>query len=133
MVPTGFLAIGPKSHNERNRQQFQMDLADEQIDVTFQAFQGLTVACARCHDHKFDPIPQKDYYAVAGIFRSTETCYGTIRVFLNNYASSTLPLSKDAGVTMHLEPLTEDRRAGLEKQIADTRSQMSQIPMGQNA
>ena len=48
-----------------------MDLADEQIDATFQAFLGLTVACARCHDHKFDPIPQKDYYALAGIFRST--------------------------------------------------------------
>ena len=48
-------------------------LADEQIDATTQAFLGLTVACARCHDHKFDPIPQRDYYALAGIFRSTET------------------------------------------------------------
>ena len=45
--------------------------------MTTQAFLGLTVACARCHDHKFDPIPQRDYYALAGIFRSTETCYGT--------------------------------------------------------
>ena len=48
-----------------------MDLVDEQIDATSVAFLGMTVACARCHDHKFDPIPQKDYYAVAGIFRST--------------------------------------------------------------
>src|SRR5262249_22575150 len=85
---TSFLAIGPKTHTERNRQQFQMDLVDEQIDATFQAFQGLTVACARCHDHKFDPIPQKDYYAVAGIFRSTDTCYGTVRIFQNNHPSS---------------------------------------------
>ena len=68
-IATGFLAIGPKSHVEPNPLQFQMDLADEQIDVTSQAFLGLTVACARCHDHKFDPIPTRDYYAMAGIFR----------------------------------------------------------------
>ena len=79
MIATGFLAIGPKNLNERNGTQFELDVADEQIDVTFQAFLGITAACARCHDHKFDPIPQKDYYALAGIFRSTETCYGTIR------------------------------------------------------
>jgi hypothetical protein len=132
LVATGFLAIGPKTHDERNRQQFAMDVADEQIDVTFQAFQGLTVACARCHDHKFDPIPQKDYYAVAGIFRSTETCYGTIRVFLNNHPSPMVNLPKDAGVTIPLEPLTTERRAGIEKQIQDTQSQMTQVT-GQNA
>src|SRR5262249_45024554 len=132
LIATGFLAIGPKAHDERNRQQFAMDVADEQIDVTFQAFQGLTVACARCHDHKFDPIPQKDYYALAGIFRSTETCYGTIRVFLNNYPSPTVSLPKDAGVPLHLEPLTTERRGEIEKQIKDVRSQMAQVT-GQNA
>jgi hypothetical protein len=132
LIATGFLAIGPKAHDERNRQQFAMDVADEQIDVTFQAFQGLTVACARCHDHKFDPIPQKDYYALAGIFRSTETCYGTIRVFLNNYPSPTVSLPKDAGVPLHLEPLTTERRSEIEKQIKDVRSQMAQVT-GQNA
>ena len=78
-IATGFLAVGAKSHVEPNPSQFQMDLADEQIDATSQAFLGLTVACARCHDHKFDPIPTRDYYAMAGIFRSTETCYGTIQ------------------------------------------------------
>lgn len=110
-----------------------MDVADEQIDVTFQAFQGLTVACARCHDHKFDPIPQRDYYAVAGIFRSTETCYGTVRgVFLNIHPSPMLELPKGAGVTMPLEPLTPERRAGIERQIQDTQSQMTQVT-GQNA
>ncbi|HKB36602.1 MAG TPA: PSD1 and planctomycete cytochrome C domain-containing protein [Gemmataceae bacterium] len=132
LVATGFLAIGPKTHDEFNRQQFQMDVIDEQIDATFQAFQGLTVACARCHDHKFDPIPQKDYYAVAGIFRSTEACYGTVRVFLNNHPSPMVTLPKDAGVTIPLEPLTAERRAGIERQIQDVRDQMSNVT-GQNA
>ena len=47
------------------------DVVDEQIDTTTKAFLGLTVACARCHDHKFDPIPTKDYYGLASIFAST--------------------------------------------------------------
>jgi hypothetical protein len=54
-----------------------MDLIDEQIDATTRAVTGLTVACARCHDHKFDPITQREYYGLAGIFRSTQTFYGT--------------------------------------------------------
>src|SRR5262249_27621240 len=53
-------------------EQTRLDIADEQIDVTGRAFLGLTLGCARCHDHKFDPVPTADYYALAGIFRSTE-------------------------------------------------------------
>jgi hypothetical protein len=132
LVATGFLALGPKAHDERNRRLFQMDLADEQIDATFQAFQGLTVACARCHDHKFDPIPQKDYYALAGIFRSSDTRYGTIRVFLNSHPSPLVDLPRDAGLPVPLEPLTEERRAAIEKQMKDLREQSREIT-GQNA
>lgn len=127
LVATGFLAIGPKAHDERNPRQFRMDLADEQIDATFQAFQGLTVACARCHDHKFDPIPQKDYYALAGIFTSTETCYGTIRVIQSNHPSPLVTLPKEADVVIPLEPLTTERRAAIDKQIQDVRDQMSKL------
>ena len=76
-IATAFLAMGPKSLNERNKAIFQMDIVDEQIDITTRAVMGLTVSCARCHDHKFDPFPTEDYYALAGIFRSTETLYGT--------------------------------------------------------
>ena len=76
-IATAFLAMGPKSLNERNKTLFQMDVVDEQIDVTTRAVMGLTVSCARCHDHKFDPFPTEDYYALAGIFRSSETLYGT--------------------------------------------------------
>ena len=76
VTATGFLAIGVKGLNERNREQYAMDVADEQIDVSTRAVMGLSVACARCHDHKFDPIPTTDYYALAGIFRSTEVLSG---------------------------------------------------------
>ncbi|MFM7052937.1 MAG: PSD1 and planctomycete cytochrome C domain-containing protein [Planctomycetota bacterium] len=97
-IATGYLAIGTKSHNGRGRLQFQMDLADEQIDAVTQGMLGLTVACARCHDHKFDPIPQRDYYAVAGIFLSTDTRYGTFEAQGNNHPSTLVELPKDAGV-----------------------------------
>ncbi|MCE9610330.1 MAG: PSD1 and planctomycete cytochrome C domain-containing protein [Chthoniobacter sp.] len=70
---TGFLVLGPKILAEQDKPKLVMDLIDEQIDVVSRAFLGLTVSCARCHDHKFDPIPTRDYYALAGIFRSTKT------------------------------------------------------------
>jgi hypothetical protein len=104
-----------------------MDLVDEQIDATFQAFQGLTVACARCHDHKFDPIPQKDYYALAGIFRSTETCYGTIRVIQSNHPSPLITLPGEGGATAAIEPMTPGRRAATEGQIKALRDQLSNL------
>jgi cytochrome c553 len=75
-VATGFLALGIKDLNQRDREQYTMDNIDEQIDTFSKSVLALTVACARCHDHKFDPIPTKDYYAVAGIFRSTQTLDG---------------------------------------------------------
>ena len=77
IIATGFLAIGPKDLREKSTRQFTMDVVDEQIDATTQGILGLTVACSRCHDHKFDPIPTADYYALAGIFLSSKTYYGT--------------------------------------------------------
>lgn len=69
---TGFLALGVKDVNQRFKERFLMDNVDEKIDVTTRAFLALTVSCARCHDHKTDPISANDYYALAGIFTSTE-------------------------------------------------------------
>lgn len=76
LIATGLLALGTKSLNERKREQYLADVADEQIDVVTRAVLGMTVACARCHDHKFDPITQADYFALAGVFRSTELLAG---------------------------------------------------------
>jgi hypothetical protein len=73
---TGFLAIGAKDVNQRFKVRFVMDNVDEQIDAVTRSTLGLTVSCARCHDHKFDPIPTTDYYAMAGIFTSTDHATG---------------------------------------------------------
>ncbi|MFN9462486.1 MAG: DUF1549 domain-containing protein, partial [Planctomycetota bacterium] len=76
IIATGFLALGSRNINEGNQKLFALDQADEQIDSVFQATMSMTMACARCHDHKFEPISQKQYTAVAGIFLSTDTRYG---------------------------------------------------------
>tara|TARA_R110002049_G_scaffold27321_2_gene94260 strand:+ start:476348 stop:479197 length:2850 start_codon:yes stop_codon:yes gene_type:complete len=70
---TGFLVLGAKVLAEPDREKLTMDTIDEQIDVTGKAFMGMTLGCVRCHDHKFDPIKQSDYYSLAAIFRSTKT------------------------------------------------------------
>jgi cytochrome c553 len=71
LIATGFLLLGEKGLVADDKKKLVMDIVDEQIDAIGRAFLGLTVSCARCHDHKFDPIPTRDYYAVAGILRST--------------------------------------------------------------
>jgi hypothetical protein len=67
----GFLGLGPKYYN-RNRLDVMADEWEDRVDTVTRTFLGLTVACARCHDHKFDPITTEDYYALAGIFASTK-------------------------------------------------------------
>ncbi|MEK6258786.1 MAG: PSD1 and planctomycete cytochrome C domain-containing protein [Planctomycetota bacterium] len=73
LIATGFLALGPKVLAEVDETKMQMDIIDEQIDTVGRAILGLTLGCARCHDHKFDPIETADYYGLAGIFKSTRT------------------------------------------------------------
>jgi hypothetical protein len=73
LIATGFLSLGPKVLAEVDEGKMEMDIVDEQVDTTGRAFLGLTIGCARCHDHKFEPISTEDYYALAGIFKSTRT------------------------------------------------------------
>ena len=73
LLATGFLSLGPKVLAEPDKEKMQIDIVDEQLDVLGQAFLGQTIGCARCHDHKFDPITTADYHALAGIFYSTRT------------------------------------------------------------
>ncbi len=77
LIGTGMLGLGSMDLTQGEYERYRMDLVDDQIDVTTRAFLGLTIACARCHDHKTDPITQHDYYALAGLFYSTRTLAGT--------------------------------------------------------
>lgn len=72
VIATSFLVLGNTNLEEQDKVQLRMDVVDEQLDVISKGILAQTVTCARCHDHKFDPIPTHDYYAIAGILRNTK-------------------------------------------------------------
>jgi hypothetical protein len=121
LVATGFLAVGQKLVGEVEDRKFFADLVDEQIDATTRAFLGLTVSCARCHDHKTDPIPQADYYALAAIFRNTETHYGLIKAQSRQYSTLLdatglgLPAGREVLPAAELAKLRTERDAADQK------------------
>ncbi|MCB1092699.1 MAG: DUF1553 domain-containing protein, partial [Verrucomicrobiae bacterium] len=129
LVATGFLAIGTKSLNDQNNRQFRFDLVDEQIDTASRAVLATTVACARCHDHKFDPIPMSDYYAMAGIFLSSDTYYGTAQTAQSRHNTDlvTLPIPDrnppieplSLGNLIDLQFQLEQRQKDLREQVAE--------------
>jgi hypothetical protein len=71
-LATGFFGLGEERNAADDIAGVRAERIDNQIDVLGKAFFGLTIACARCHDHKFDPIPTQDYYSIAGVFHSTQ-------------------------------------------------------------
>ena len=133
LVATGFLALGPKALPENSSRQFRADLIDDQVDTVSRVMLGLTVACARCHDHKFDAIRQTDYYAMAGFFESTQTLFGTGKSFQNRNPSNliALPIQTSTAVVM-----TENERKAKEdemkKLLADQRVANMQMRMARN-
>ncbi|GIW78200.1 MAG: hypothetical protein KatS3mg105_0007 [Gemmatales bacterium] len=90
LIATAFLALGPTNYELQDKQVLEVDVIDEQLDTIGRAFLGLTIGCARCHDHKFDPIPTRDYYALAGIFKSTQTL---IHDNVSRWVEQPLPLT----------------------------------------
>jgi hypothetical protein len=87
IVATGFLALGAKAIAQQDKKKMLYDVYDEQLDVLSKGFLGLTLACARCHNHKFDPLLTRDYYAFIGMFAST-------RSFSNPDSHVSIPLEK---------------------------------------
>ena len=114
IVATGMYVLGNWPGGDADREKMMTDIVDDQIDVTGRAFLGTTLACARCHDHKFDPISQQDYYGLAGIFFSSH--------FLPSPGSKTSGsalLTTSLASPRQIEEQKENaqRIAGLEKQI----------------
>ncbi len=123
VVATSVYAIGNWGNGDSDKQKVHTDIVDDQIDLTTRAFLGLTVACARCHDHKFDPITTADYYGLAGFFFSSH--------ILERFAAPT------AGESLMrieiLSPEEQARRNELNQQIAaiDNRLQQTLVPLTQ--
>ncbi len=128
-VATGFLALGAHDLNELDKRQYEMDVADEQINAVSKSFLAMTAGCARCHDHKFDPIPTKDYYALAGIFRSTELLNGLRRRPQFNQAFFTPELL----AKLETKPAFEGQEsAELEKKYGETWERLQAAEKGRN-
>jgi mono/diheme cytochrome c family protein len=115
ITATGFLVLGPKIIGGGDKEQARLDAVDEQIDTVGKAFLGLTLGCARCHDHKFDPIPTADYYALAGIFDSTQTVHGQLLHRQDLSGWNLRPLGPD-GVRLYAEWKAYDDKLDAMKQ-----------------
>ena len=124
LTATGFLTLGPKSLNTRNKEQYRMDVADEQLDVATRGVMALAVACARCHDHKFDPIPTADYYAMAGIFRSTELLAGISPGNNKSGYSGEYAHISTSGKKTPLSPEDRKKLAELNKELDEAKAQL---------
>lgn len=136
LVATTFLAVGSKNVNEQNPVQFAANVADEQIDATTRVFMGMSVACARCHDHKFDAIPQADYYAMAGIFQNMKTYWGSPQSEFGSFSgaqskqNSTLLILPVADPSPFDVKMTKQELENLKEQLVAKRSEMSQMRRG---
>jgi len=122
IAATALLALGPTNYEEQDKQQLRFDVIDEQLDTLGRAFLGQTIGCARCHDHKFDPVPQRDYYALAGILASTRT----LENYTDNVAkwiASPLPLDaqREGELRAH-----EEKLAGLRKELDAAKASLAQ-------
>ena len=115
LVATGFLCMGNYDDQESDKDRLYSEVADDQIDVVTRQFLGLTVSCARCHDHKFDPIPTADYYAMAGIFMSTRVLDTRSRIGANRL--KVRMLSNDE----------KNRRNGILKERAELQKQFDAL------
>ena len=118
LVATGFLAVGPKNLDATDPLQFDADLVDEQVDAVSRVFLASSIACARCHDHKFDPFSMEDYYALAGIFVSTKTYFGTAVSPANRVGGDPLRLPNGIGTPILHRSLKATRVGELEEELA---------------
>lgn len=124
VVATTFLMLGPKMLSERAKEKLVLDVVDEQIDTIGRAFMGMTLGCARCHDHKFDPIPTEDYYALAGVFKSTQTLNGESQKYVSTWNRVELPIS-----AQHRQSLKDHttKLASLQRQVKEATEKLKQL------
>ncbi len=140
LIATGFLALGPKDFTDQDKVKLMADSIDEQMDTLGKAFMGLAIGCARCHRHKFDPIPIEDYYSLVGIFRSTQTLedLDDTKKFANAPAWNHIPLptlgdSEEQEIREEYDTKTESLRKQkrkLEQQISQFKQRSAAVATG---
>lgn len=112
LIATTYLTLDNTNLEEQDKKQLVMDVVDEQLDAISKGILAQTITCARCHDHKFDPIPTRDYYALAGILRNTRTLeHANVSKWLE------MPLPADPATEKALKE-HEEKVAALQKEIA---------------
>ncbi len=124
LVATGFLALATRDLTERDAFQIQLDGIDDALDTIGKSMLGLNIGCARCHDHKFDPIPTEDYYALAGILKSSWLTGVKARQATFNgdqliKHSPSTPRSKLPGGNLRATTVTEYPASDARKQVSD--------------
>jgi len=122
LIATGFLTLGPKVLAEADKDKMVMDIVDEQIDTTGRAFMGLTLGCARCHDHKFDPLSTEDYYGLAGIFKSTRTMESLKTVA--RWWENAIPSPQDLAAQQTFQKRIADVQAQIQTVVARSRQEL---------
>ncbi len=124
-IASGFLSVGPKMLACDDPDKMRRDIVDEQLDTTGRAFMGMTFGCARCHDHKFDPISIEDYYGLAGIFMSTKTLTKyTVVAELHHFDMSTQEVKEQHKKISNIEKkksekgISEENKKKLDEEIS---------------
>ncbi|TWU05237.1 Planctomycete cytochrome C [Symmachiella macrocystis] len=123
LIATGFLALGPKVLAEVDESKMEMDIVDEQIDTIGRSLMGLTLGCARCHDHKFDPIGQDDYYGLAGIFKSTRTMESFKKVA--KWQENLIALPEELARKEKHEQRISEKKSQIEDRIAKAKDKLA--------
>lgn len=113
-VATSFLAMGNHNLEDQDKTKLEFDYIDEQLQTIGRAFLGQTIGCARCHDHKFDPIPTADYYALAAVFRSTRAL---------DHAN----VSKWIEKPLPIEPSEQQRFREIEQRLASVKKELGEL------
>ena len=123
LIATGFIVLGDVDINAIDKLKMEHDFVDSQVSKVGTAFLGMTLGCVRCHDHKFDAIGQQDYYALAGMFRSTKTTFKTGHGIWSNIQRVPLPeLEADREVARNHEQKLAGWRQEKQKLEAESKA-----------
>ncbi len=130
LTATGMLVIGNWGGGDADKEKLLTDIVDDQIDVVGRTFMGLTLACARCHNHKFDALSTADYYGLAGIFFSTNIL-PNVGPKTNGPPINRIPLGMPEEVAMRRD--FAKQVAELEKQLNTAKGDKGEIQRSLNA